>query len=192
MLGVFGFLASYGFYPDRIGGLLSQWEQFGFFSYLLPFLLLFALIFGLLTRIDLFDKSKSVNAIIAFVVSLMALQFEFVPMFFSEIFPRVGVGLVVILAVIILLGLFVPNRSWMTYTFIGMGFLIIAIVLIKTAGALGWSSGFWWYENWDWIVGIIVFLIIIGVIVGSTSTSNQPTIDSPIMQALLGTDRDRH
>lgn len=168
-------LVSYGFYGGEIGNLLAKLEQFGFFSYFLPFLLLFALIFGILTRTKVFGKE--INGIIALVVGLMALQFDFVPRFFAEIFPRLGVGLAVILVVIILLGLFAPhtNASWMTYAFLAIGVIILAIVLVQTAGGLGWSAGYWWYDNWGWIVGIIVFLIIIGTIVGASSeTKEQP------------------
>ena len=63
-------LAWYGAGGGLVGDMLSQWEQAGFFSYLLPFLLLFALIFGILNQIHLFRENKSINGIIALVVSL--------------------------------------------------------------------------------------------------------------------------
>ena len=88
-----------------------QWEQAGFFTYLLPFLLIFALVFGILTQIKLFKDSKSINGIIALVVGLLALQFPMVPQFFSEIFPRLGIGLSIILVIMILLGLFLNSEK---------------------------------------------------------------------------------
>ena len=75
------FLQSFGFYGGSIGNLLAQWEQIGMFSYILPFLLLFALIFGILSRIKIFDN-KSLNTVISLAVSLMALQYDYVPRFF--------------------------------------------------------------------------------------------------------------
>ena len=80
-------LASFSFEGGTIGDFLSVWEQAGFFSYLLPFLLIFALVFGILTQIQLFRENKAINAIIALVVGLISLQFPMVPQFFSEIFP---------------------------------------------------------------------------------------------------------
>ncbi|MFQ5531223.1 MAG: hypothetical protein ACE5ES_01265, partial [Candidatus Nanoarchaeia archaeon] len=92
-----------------IGDLLSVWQQQGFFSYLLPFLLIFALVFGILEQAKLFKENKAINGIIALVVGLMALQLDFVPIFFSEIFPRLGVGLSFILVLLILAGMFVDT-----------------------------------------------------------------------------------
>jgi len=170
MIGDFISLAWYSSGGGAIGDLLSQWEQLGFFSYLLPFLLIFALIFGILTQVKLFKENKAINAIIALVVGLMALQFDFVPRFFSEIFPRVGIGLAIILVILILAGLFIdPDKPGIMYTLLGVGVVIVAIVLIKTAGALGWSTGTWWQESWPTIIGIILFLVIIAVIVGASS-----------------------
>ena len=95
MLEVFNLLASYGFFRGGdIGNVLAQWQAAGVFSYALPFLLLFALTFGLLVRTGLFttksadgkESGKSINAIIALSVSLMALQFDFVSVFFLKYF----------------------------------------------------------------------------------------------------------
>ncbi len=162
-------LAWYGaFEGGTIGNMLSQWEQAGFFSYLLPFLLIFALIFGLLTRIDIFKDNKSVNAIIALVVGLMALQFGFVSQFFSEIFPKLGIGLAILLVVIIILGIFMPKESWITYATFGVGVVILIIIIAKTAGAVGWTTGYWWQENWPTLVGVAFILAVIGIIVASS------------------------
>ena len=161
-------LAWYGAGGGLIGDMLAQWEQAGFFSYLLPFLLIFALIFGILNQIQLFKDNKAINGIIALVVALMALQFEFVPLFFSELFPRLGVGLAIILILLILGGMFIdPRKGGIMYTLLGIGVVIAAVVLVKTAGAVGWSSGYWWTENWPTVVGGIFILVIIGIIVGS-------------------------
>jgi len=59
--------------------LLSQWESFGIFTYLLPFLFIFAIIFGILSATNILGHNKGVQIIIAFVIGLMALRFDFVP-----------------------------------------------------------------------------------------------------------------
>ena len=153
-----------------IGELLSSWEQAGFFSYLLPFLLIFALIFGILNQIKLFKDNKAINAIIALAVGFMALQFPMVSEFFSEIFPRLGVGLAVILAVIILAGMFVDDKNnIIMFVMLGVGVIITIVVLVQTAGAVGWSSGSWWGENWPMIAGVVFILVALGIIVGAGS-----------------------
>ena len=180
-------LAWYGAYGGgEIGTLFSYWEQYGFFSYLLPFLLIFALIFGILNKTKIFDDNKSVSGIIAFVVGLMALQFDIVPRFFSEIFPRLGVGLAIILVLLIVVGLFIdPDAKGMTYTIMGIGAIIVVVILVQTAGAVGWSSAWWWSENWPLVAGGVFFLVVIGVIIGSgrDSTSADKSI---LARALRG------
>ena len=76
---------------------LQLWANLGFFDYVLPFLLIFAIVFGVLNAIKIFGKeNKGINAIIAVAVGLLSLQWGFVPQFFSEVFPRTGVALAVV------------------------------------------------------------------------------------------------
>ncbi len=152
-----------------IGELLSNWEQMGLFSYLLPFLLMFALIFGILTKVNIFKDNKTVNGIIALAVALMALQFNFVSQFFSEIFPRVGIGLAILLGLIILVGLFMdPESNMINYILLAIGAIIVIVVLVQSAGELGWSTGNWWQEYSSAIVGIVLLAIVVGAIIGGT------------------------
>ena len=165
------FLQSYSNWS--IGDMLNAWAAAGFFSYLLPFLLIFAMVFGILSAMNIFGGNRSIDAIIALVVGLMALQFDLVPVFFAEIFPRMAVGLSIILVLVILAGFFVdPTKGWIMYTLMFIGVIITIIVLIQTSGSVGWSSGFWWYYNWPVVAGAIFLLIIIAIIVGS---GRQPT-----------------
>lgn len=178
-------LAWYGaFEGGTIGNMLTYWEQAGFFTYLLPFLLIFALVFGILTQIKLFKDNKAINGIIALVVGLMALQFGFVSQFFSEIFPRLGIALAIMLIILILVGLFSdPDSNAVMYTMLGVGAIIAIIVLIQTAGALNWSSGWWWSENWPMVAGVVVILLALAIIVGGSSKSTDKS-KAPFAQAL--------
>ena len=45
-----------------IGNMLFQWEQAGVFSYVLPFLLIFAVVFGILSKTGVF-KEKGINIV---------------------------------------------------------------------------------------------------------------------------------
>ncbi|MEK6917524.1 MAG: hypothetical protein AABW51_01110 [Nanoarchaeota archaeon] len=178
-----GFLAWSGFYGGTIGNLLLQWEQFGIFSYLIPFLMIFALVFGILNQMKLFQENKAINSILALAVGLMSLQFDFVPRFFSEVFPRVGVGLAIILVIIILAGLFIdPSKPGIGWTLLAVGAVIIIVVLINTSTSLGWNIGSGWLQqNWDVILGLIIFLVLIGVIVGSSKPRSDMKPYAPVM-----------
>ena len=90
-----------------IAGLLTQWQTLGVFSYVLPFLLIFALVFGILAQAKFLGENKGVNSVIALAVALLALQFPVVPTFFASITSNLAIGLTVLLSVLILMGLFV-------------------------------------------------------------------------------------
>ncbi len=166
------FLASYGYVGGEVGNILLQWEQLGLFSYLLPFLLIFAVITGILTRTNFFNENKSVNVIIAFTVSLMALQFDFVSVFFSEIFPRVGVGLAIILTVLIVAGFFFdPEASWIMYILFGLGMAIVIVILVQSGIATGSSIAYWIRDNSGLLIGSLIILIILIILVSSSKKS---------------------
>jgi hypothetical protein len=157
------FLQSFGFVGGNIGALLAQWEQLGVFSYVLPFLLIFALIFGVLSRVQIFKDNKAVNSVIALSVSLMSLQFGFVPIFFSQIFPRLGVGLSVILIGLILIGLFTDTNR--TPFFFGLGIIVFIIVVWNSFDFGTMPFGFWLSQNWgSALLAIVVIVFLIAII----------------------------
>ena len=163
-----------GFYGGDIGNLLAYWEQVGVFSYVLPFLLIFAVVFGIMMKTRVFGDNRALNAVIALVIGLLALQFELVPIFFSEIFPRVGVALSIILVLLVLAGLFLdPNNKAVNYGLLGVGVIIFLAVLIKTAGYLGWYSGYWWYANWQRIIPYVIVFVVLAVVINSVGPKPQ-------------------
>ena len=181
------FLQSFGFFRGgAIGDLLAQWEALGFFSYVIPFLLIFSVIFGILTQIKLFRDNKSINAIIALSVGLMSLQFDFVPRFFTEIFPRLGIGLIILLIVIILTGLFSnPEDKWQMYLMWAVSVIIVIVILVQTAGVVGFYSFLPWIGyNWPAVFGVIAFIVIIAIVVGSSRPKSTTEMNSPFAQML--------
>jgi uncharacterized membrane protein len=155
-----------------IGEMLTKWENAGFFSYLIPFLIIFALVFGILSKVDPFKGNKGIYAILALTVGVMSLRFEFVPLFFSQVFPRLGVGLAIILSLFIVVGLFIDTKNKaINYVLLGIGVIIFAMVLIQSTAAVGWQSGQWWDDNWQMIVGAIFIFVVIAIIVGVSNPS---------------------
>ncbi len=165
-----------------IGNLLARWEQAGVFSYLLPFLLIFALVFGILTRVKLFEENKAVNSIISLAVALMSLQFGFVSVFFSEIFPQFGMGLAILLIAMILLMVAFGEKSEGTVTWIifGLGAIIFIVVLINTFGSVGWVSGYWFADRWlDIILVAIGLALVFSVIFGGGKKKKNKIVVNP-------------
>lgn len=179
------FLQTYGLSGGSIGSVLAQWEQAGVFSYLLPFLLIFAIIFGILQKMNLFgDTSKAVNGIIALAVGLMSLQFGFVSIFFAEIFPKLGMGLAVILLALILLGLFTDSNQ--TGIMFGLGGIILAVILWNTFDFGGTSFWYWFSGDWISIIAVIVVLAVVGGLIFGAPKAPNKLNDNLLAQAILG------
>ncbi len=165
------FLQSFGYYGGGIGDILSNLQQLGFFDYLLPFLIIFSIVYGILSKAQIFGQNKSINAIISLSIGLMALQFGIVSSFFSEIFPRLGIGLSIILVILVLTGLFrsSDDSHWQNYILLATGLIIGVVILIQSAGSFGFDSGSWWYYNWPTMIIILIVGVLIALVIGSSS-----------------------
>lgn len=176
-------LASYGsFGGGALGDLFSQWEAAGIFTYALPFLLIFALVFGLLMKMNIFatkdNPNKGINVMIALAVAFMSLQFDMVSMFFSEIFPRFGVALSIILVILILGGLFMPTNkenNWFMVALAIVVFIIIGTVIYNSLGVFGWGIGGPGLSYfWNRYGALIIFAVIIIAIIAMTVAKKDP------------------
>src|SRR3990172_7978472 len=176
MLELMLFLQSYGFFRGGgVGDLFNYWEQAGVFSYVLPFLLIFCIVYVTMNNIKLFEQNKAVSAVIAISVGLLAMQFDLVPFFFSELFPRVGVGLSILLAILIISGLFLdPNQKWMKWGLLGVSVLILIAVLYDTTQ---FTAGYYLYYLLDpQILSWIFFILLIFIVVVAVSKKPRPNL----------------
>jgi hypothetical protein len=194
-------LASFGsFGGGSLGDLFAQWEAAGIFQYALPFLLIYALVFGLLSKLNIFTskgeggtvkENKGINVIIALAVAFMSLQFNMVSMFFSEIFPRFGVALSIILVILVLGGIFIPtnkDNNWFMVALALVVFVIIGTVVYNSLSAFGWSiGGPGWSSFWNQYGAIIIFGVLIIAVIAMTTMKpkqNQPRISNILSKAL--------
>ncbi|MCK4649748.1 hypothetical protein KAT36_00810 [Candidatus Pacearchaeota archaeon] len=152
-----------------ITDVLNIWNEIGVFSYVIPFLLIFAVVFAILKKTGILgDENDGILAIIAVALGLLSLQFDFVSEFFAVIFPRFGIGLSIFLVLIILAGFFFPKATGEKVPggWIGMA-VGIGVVLWALSSWDRWTSsigfGGWFTENfWALIVlGIIIAVIVI-------------------------------
>lgn len=151
-------------------------ESYGIFDFLLPFLLVFAFVFAILNYTALFSKNRGVSVIIAFVIGLMSVRFKFFTDFYSELFPRLGIGVTVLLAILILVGLFTTQftkKRVLPWIFLGVGAVIIISILYQTFDRLGWIAGLAGSEIVGWIIIATLFLVILIVIVVGTGPSDE-------------------
>ena len=145
---------------------LNIWNEMGVFSYVIPFLLIFAVVFAILQKSKILgDGNRAIQAIISVSIGLLSLQFDFVSVFFAGIFPRFGVGLAIFLVLIILLGFFWPENeihgSWIGWV-VGIGIAIWALSSWdQWSGQVGFGG--WFVQNvWALIIlGILIAIIAI-------------------------------
>ena len=84
-------------------------QDFGFFTVILPFVLVYALVFGLLNTVKLFggdDESKTVNQVIALSVGAFVITSTDAVNNIASIVPQAGFFLVVSVLLLMVLGLF--------------------------------------------------------------------------------------
>ncbi len=151
---------------------LNWFNAFGGFSYLIPFLLIFAVVFALLDRSKILGDNKPLMGIIAAALGLLSLQYDFVPEFYAMFFPRFGIGLSVFLVALIFIGFFWPKRDaenelkhgkWIGYV-VAIGVIIWGF---SSWDQWGYYSGFGgWFSEYIWaliilggVIGLIVYAI---------------------------------
>ncbi len=109
-----------------------------FIELVLPFLLVFTLIFAILEKTKILgDNKKQINAIIGFVVALILVAFQFPRSIIVNLMPILAIAAVVML-VFLLLYSFAggkPDEKWVKITFgILVGLVLIVSLLFFTGG----------------------------------------------------------
>ena len=163
-----------GFYD-----LFTSFQGTGFYEFLLPFLLVFAVVFGILQKSKIFGgvEARPINAVVALVLGLLITsQFEVVQTLTSYL-PRMSMFIIVAMMVLIFIALFAGDIS---KGFGGWGLVIVAIAaLIVTyyslAPVIGFDVPFIIQENWTSIIifAIIIFALVAVIKGGGTQPNEQ-------------------
>ena len=155
--------------------LLNQWETAGVFDLVLPFLLIFAVVFGVLKHSAVLGHNKGVNLVVSLVLGLLAIRYFQVTDFIGVIFANFGIALSVILVLIILTGLFVTKKSregWALNTS-KLALLAVIIVVIASINEFAWFGSYWWQNNWVSLLWIAIIIGAIIAIMGGKSDSSR-------------------
>ncbi len=171
-------------------------RSFGFFDVILPFLLVFAVVFGILEKTKIFGTEKikdveyaktNINAIVAFVVAMMVVAATKIVDALSLALPRVALLLVVSLSFLMMVGIFISpgglyeklEKKWLA---ILMALMFIAVILIflsvipanEEESWLEYGAGYI-IENWSGAVvgSIVLFILVIWAIVWITKSKEE-------------------
>ena len=168
-----------------LGDLYFQWQGAGVFDFLLPALLIFAVIFGILTSTNILGGNRGINFIISASIALLAMQYPFVSNFFLLIFPNLGIALSVLIAIMVMVGVFIGEenrRTW--FSILGYGALGIGVIIaIVTFNQADWFGSSWWQNNWVSVLWIVLLVLIIAPFVIDTQSPQDKSLKlSPLRQ----------
>ncbi len=121
----------------NVEGVVASLEGTGLYTVVLPFLLVFAIIYGLLTQLQLFgDKSRQVNTVIGAVTALYTVSSPAVRSIgpeFTALYGGVGLVLIVGLTAVIATALVGVTPESYSRVFAAMGAVLAIAVLALVA-----------------------------------------------------------
>ena len=170
---------------------LVQMEQFGLLDAVLPFILIFAVIFTVLRKTSVLGDRKNIHMLVALVISLLVVMphvlgtypaGQDVVKIINTALPNVSLVIVIIVAALILVGIFVPNFSMGggIGSFLALASLGVVVYIFGVAGGW-WSSGsLGFLSNPDLQVLIVIVLVFALVIFLITSESPFENIGTKI------------
>jgi len=153
-----------------IADLVVAGKEFGIFEFYLPFVILFAILYGLLQKSRIFgDKAKAINVIISLAASLFVMEYALsgiLATFFATFFA----GTLAILVTI-------------------LGFLMVTYLLLAVFGEEGKLPDAGKYAKFAVIIGVILAVatfvssggaaIFPGIVIGGEGVSSIPNIIFP-------------
>jgi len=157
---------------STLSNAIDFFRAFGFFDIVLPFLLVFTIVFAILEKTKILGEDKAnLNAMVAFVVGLLFVGAIGLVSIINEALPNVALFLIVILSFLMLFGAFVGAEGIKFDNLLYKGgalFVVFVAVLAIFLDALGWLDVILNYVNYNWdktvIPTAIFFLIVLGAI----------------------------
>ena len=141
-----------------------------FVETVLPFLLMFTLVFAVLEKTKILgDGKRQIDTIVALVIALVFVSFGQATDIVVRMIPILGVALVVILIFMLLFGFAYPSGGFILNKYIRgtigvlAGILVISMVLILTGG-LDYIVSFIYGDNTGLLINGVLILIMIGAI----------------------------
>ena len=169
------------------GGVIEFMRRLGFYDVVLPFLLVFALVYAILDKTMILGEEykgeprRSLNAIVAFVVAVVFVGATQLVSVINQAIANFVVVIVVVAFFLITISLFIgeggilkftkageTGHNWFVYVFLPGLFIVILLIILQ---ALGWLPRLFtflsqhWSEDWVatilFLIGIAIFIAII-------------------------------
>ena len=162
--------------------LVYYFQTYGVIDFLLPFLLVFTIVYAVSSRIDWLNENRNFRTVIAVVVGLLfvvphimgtyPLGYDPVQVL-NESIPSISLVIIAAVMMLILLGLFGAEVRQKGHTLIGI-VSVAFVVYIFGASLRFWRGP---YDIWGWwtpeTTELIIILLIFGLIVRFITADNQ-------------------
>jgi len=126
-----GFIAQQGGGSGGLYSLLATWQQLGVFDLVLPFLLVFSLVFAVLQKAKILGEGKkNLNVIVSLIIAFFFLQNTYLLFVLQRFLPNVAITLVVFLMFLLLLGIFAGPHSKWSGSALSLAFIVSLIAII--------------------------------------------------------------
>lgn len=167
-------------------GMVGFLNKLGVYDVILPFLLVFTIIFAILEKTKIFGiekingqdlGKKNINAMVAFVIAFLVIASTKLVGVINEVMANVVLLVILGVCFLLLVGVFFGDKEFTlekfpTWSKLFMTLMFIGIVVIFL-NALGWlQTLFGLFNNIDadWAASLVFIIIIIGFILWITHT----------------------
>lgn len=156
--------------------LFRTMESYGLTDALLPFLLIFTILFAMLQKTKILGAGKkNFNVMVAFIIAAMVViphitnsypgNYDLVEIL-NQALPDVSIIVVAVVMALLLIGLFGGEAKWMGGSLSGgVALVAFGIIIYFFGGAAGWwkniSINWWGQDTITLVIVILVFAIVI-------------------------------
>ncbi|MBL7147865.1 MAG: hypothetical protein ISS82_03505 [Nanoarchaeota archaeon] len=144
-----------------------QLQNAGVFEFVLPFLLIFTLVFGILEKTNILGTNKkNINAIVALILGLLFItQFEIVQTL-NNFLPKISLFMIVAVMFLLIIGFFGAKvHEKASNPVLWFAFIIVLIAVYwALSPSLGLEMPYFLDYYWDealLIIGLIVFILLV-------------------------------
>jgi hypothetical protein len=182
---------AYYYNSGAFGGFFSYLEQFGIVDIIIPFILIFTILYAVLQKIQLFgkDTSKKYNVVIALGIALLSItphatgrygDFDVVNVINNSL-PQIGLILIALVLLMVLIGLLSgKEQSTSSSVILGLAGILAVILLIMVfwRALFPYTSPYWlsFLDNPSFqafLVIILVFGLIVWFVTKEPSKDNK-------------------